>query len=328
MNGLGIDLGTTNTVVGTLDGGIVLNEPTFMLVRDKDPHRALAIGQDARSLDGRTPAGITQVRPVREGVVVDLEPARAFVAAVVEQAAPHRRYGRRPHSIISVPAGATPLERRALLEVGHEAGLRKVGLVPEPVAGALGCGINPLEPRAHLVVNVGGGTSEVTALCFGGVISHRSCRLAGEELTEALHHHLREKHQIIVGELTAERAKMGAPDATGGQSLVVEGLDAVTGRARLMSLDVEEIMEALQPTTTRIVETLTACLEDLPPQAISDVMSEGVLVIGGGALLRGLSQQLEEAFGLPMKTAEHPLTCVAEGAAACLDHPEVVAAFS
>ncbi|MEV0946274.1 rod shape-determining protein [Rhodococcus sp. NPDC049939] len=328
MRGLGIDLGTTNTVVGTIEDGIVLNEPSFMLVRNKDPHRALAIGQEARNLVGRTPEGIIQVRPMRDGVIVDLQSARAFVAAVIEQAYPNRWYRRRPKAVITAPAGASPLERRALLEVGHEAGLRKVGLIPEPVAGALGCGLNPLESRTHLVLNVGGGTSEVTAICFGGVISHRSCPLAGEELTEALHHYLREEHQIIVGELTAERAKMGAPDTAEGQSLVVEGLDAVSGRARLISLGVEEIVEALRPTTTGIVQTLTACLEDLPPQAISDVMSKGVLVIGGGSMLRGLSSLFEDSFGLPVKTAERPLTCVAEGATACLDHPEIVAAFS
>ncbi|MFD4181828.1 rod shape-determining protein [Rhodococcus sp. NPDC058514] len=328
MGGLGIDLGTANTVVGTPEDGIVLNEPSFMLVRTKDPHRALAIGQDARCLVGRTPVGITQVRPMRNGVIVDLESARAFVTAVIKRAAQPRRYGMRPKGVISVPAGATPLERRAMLEVGHEAGLRKVGLIPEPVAGALGCGINPLEPRAHLVVNIGGGTSEITAICFGGVISHRSCRLAGDELTNALYQYLREEHQIIVGELTAERAKMGAPDSADGDSLVVEGCDAATGRARLVSLETEEIVEALRPITTGIVQTLTACLEDLPPQAIGDVMSEGVLAIGGGAMLRGLSQLLEESFGLPVKTAERPLTCVAEGATACLDHPEVVAAYS
>ncbi|RVW02985.1 rod shape-determining protein [Rhodococcus xishaensis] len=328
MRGLGIDLGTTNTVVGTLEDGIVLNEPSFMLVRNKDPHRALAIGHDARALIGRTPAGITQVRPMRDGVVVDLDSARAFVTAVIERAAPRRWYRRRPKAIFSAPAGATPLERRALLEVGHEAGLRKVGLIPEPVAGAIGCGINPLEARAHLVVNIGGGTSEVTAVSFGGVISHRTCQLAGEDLDEALHHYVREEHHIIVGELTAERAKMGAADTAEGQSLVVEGLDGVTGRARMISLDVEEVVEALRPTTTGIVQTLTACLDDLPPQAISDVMSEGVLVIGGGAMLRGLAHLFEESFGLPVKTAERPLTCVAEGATACLDHPELVAAYS
>ncbi|GCE41712.1 MULTISPECIES: rod shape-determining protein [Rhodococcus] len=328
MGGLGIDLGTANTVVGTPDDGIVLNEPSFMLVRTKEPHRALAIGTEARSLVGRTPIGITPVRPLRDGVIVDLESARAFVTAIVKRVSPGRRYGVRPKAVISVPAGATPLERRALLEVGHEAGLRKVGLVPEPVAGALGCGINPLEARAHLVVDIGGGTSEITAICFGGILSHRSCRLAGDELTNALYHYLRSEHNIVVGELTAERAKLGAPDTDEGQSLVVEGRDAATGRARFVTLETEEIVDALRPTTAGIVRTLTECLEDLPPQAIGDVMSEGLLVIGGGAMLRGLSQLLEEAFGFPVKTAERPLTCVAEGATACLVHPEVVAAYS
>ncbi|MFC9838172.1 rod shape-determining protein [Rhodococcus sp. NPDC127530] len=328
MGGLGIDLGTANTVVGTPDDGIVLNEPSFMLVRTKDPHRALAIGTEARSLVGRTPIGITPVRPMRDGVIVDLESARAFVTAVIKRVSAARRYGLRPKAVISVPAGATPLERRALLEVGHEAGLRKVGLVPEPVAGALGCGINPMEPRAHLVVDIGGGTSEVTAICFGGILSHRSCRVAGDELTNALYQYLRAEHKIVVGVLTAERAKLGEPDTAEGQSLVVEGRDVVTGRARLVTLETEEIVEALRPTTTGIVQTLTECLDDLPAQAIGDVMSEGLLVIGGGALLRGLSQLLEESFGFPVKTAERPLTCVAEGATACLAHPEVVAAYS
>ncbi|MFC7448601.1 rod shape-determining protein [Rhodococcus daqingensis] len=328
MSGLGIDLGTTNTVVGTPEDGIVLNEPSFMLIREKDPHHALAIGMEARNLVGRNPMGVTPVRPMRDGVIVDLESAQTFVTAVIKRAAPSRRYGLRQKAVISVPAGATSLERRALLEVGHEAGLRKVGLIPEPVAGALGCGINPLEPRAHLVVDIGGGTSEVTAFCFGGMLSHRSCRLAGDELTNALYHYLRTEHNIIVGELTAERAKVGAPEASEGQSLVVEGRDAVTGRARLVTLTTEEIVEALRPTTTGIVQTLAACLEDLPAQAIGDVMSEGLLALGGGSMLRGVSQLLEESFGLPVKTAERPLTCVAEGATACLDHPEVVAAYS
>ena len=328
MRGLGIDLGTANTVVGTPEEGVVLNEPSFMLVRTKEPHRALAIGHDARSLVGRTPIGITQVRPMHNGVIVDLETARTFVSAVIKRASPHRPYGVRPKGVIAVPAGATPLERRALLEVGHEAGLRKVGLIPEPVAGALGCGINPLEPRAHLVVDIGGGTSEVTAICFGGILSHRSCRLAGDELTHALYQYLRAEHNIIVGELTAERAKVGAPDTEDGQSLVVEGRDAVTGRARLVTLETEEVADALRPTMSGIVQTLTECLEDLPAQAIGDVMAEGVLAIGGGSMLRGVSEMLEQAFGFPVKTAERPLTCVAEGATACLEHPEVVAAYS
>lgn len=327
MSGLGIDLGTANTVVGTPEDGIVLNEPSFMLVRTAEPNRALAIGMEAREMVGRTPIGVTPGRPLRGGVIVDLDSARTFVTAVINRVAPHRRYGLRPKAVVATPVGATSLERRALLEVGHEAGLRKVGLIPEPVAGALGCGINPLEPRAHLVVDIGGGTSEITAFCFGGILSHRSSRSAGDELTDALYHYLRSEHKLIVGELTAERAKVGANGTPDGGSLVIEGRDAVTGRARTLTLDVDEVADALRPTTTSIVQALTACLEDLPAEAIGDVMSEGVLAIGGGSMLHGLAQSLEESFGFAVKVAERPITCVAEGATACLDHPEVVAAY-
>lgn len=188
--------------------------------------------------------------------------------------------------------------------------------------------IDPLEPRTHLVVDIGGGTAEVTALCYGGVLSHRSCRIAGDDLTSAILRYLRAEHQIIVGELTAERAKVGAPETADERSLVVEGRDAATGRARLVTLETEEIMDAVRPTTTSIVQTLASCLDDLPPRAISDVMAEGILAIGGGSMLRGVPQLLEEAFGLPVKTAERPLTCVAEGATSCIEHADVIAAYA
>ncbi|NLU64281.1 rod shape-determining protein [Rhodococcus sp. HNM0563] len=328
MRGFGIDLGTANTVVGIPDEGVVLNEPSLMMVRTTERRRALAIGRDASDLLDRTPPEIAPVRPICDGVIVDLETARTYVTAVLAKVAPRHRYGIRPTAVIAAPVSATPLERRALLEVGHEAGLRKVGLIPGPVAGALGCGIDPLEPRAHLVVDIGGGTSEVTALCYGGILSHRSSRIAGDDLTSAILRYLRAEHKIVVGELTAERAKLGAPDTADERSLVVEGRDAATGRARLVTLETEEVMDAIRPTTTSIVQTLSTCLDDLPPRAISDVMSEGILAIGGGSMLRGVPQLLEEAFGLPVKTAERPLTCVAEGATACMAQREVIAAYA
>lgn len=324
MGGFGIDLGTANTVVGTPDSGIVLDEPSVMLVRTTDPYRAVLVGREARELIGRTPAGYQTVRPMRDGVIVDLESARAFIMAIIRKVSPRVRFGLRPRSVIAVPAGATSLERRALLEVAHEAGLRKVALIPEPVAGAMGSGINPLEPRAHLVVDLGGGTAEITGFCFGGILTHRSCRVAGDELTTALYQHLRVEHQIVVGQLTAEDIKVRLHGGDGSEPLVVEGRDAATGRARLVTLETEEVVDALRPTTREIVHTLTACLEELPAQAVGDVMSEGLLAIGGGSMLRGFTQLLEESFGFPVKTAERPLTCVAEGATACLVHPEVL----
>lgn len=327
MSGFGIDLGTANTVVGDPERGIVLDEPSVMLVRTTDPYRAVLVGSQARELIGRTPAGYETVRPLRDGVIVDLESARAFIVAIIGKVAAPWWRGLRPRAVIAVPAGATSLERRALLEVAHEAGLRKVALIPEPVAGALGSGINPLEPRAHLVVDMGGGTAEITGFCFGGILTHRSCRVAGDELTNALYQYLRVEHQLVVGELTAEQLKVRLHHGEENNPLIVEGRDAATGRARLVTLEIEEIVDALRPTTMEIVHTLTACLEDLPAQAVGDVMSEGVLAMGGGSMLHGFAQLLEESFGFPVKAAERPLTCVAEGATACLDHPEVLAVY-
>ena len=331
MTGFGIDLGTSNTVVCGRRRGIVLDEPSVMLVRaDNRNHgrrvNPLMVGHEARALIGRCPVGLAAVRPLSDGVIVDLESARAFIVAILSRitAPPWQRF--HPRAVIGVPAGATALERRALLEAAEEAGIRRAQLVPEPIAGALGCGINPLEPRAHLVVDVGGGTAEVTGFCYGGILAHRSCRVAGDEMTLALYQYLRSEHQLVVGELTAESVKceVGSVETA---SLVAQGLDSVTGRPRLVTLGVAEVVEALRPTVDAIIAVLAQCLEDLPPQAVNDILEEGVWAFGGGSLLRGFDRLLEDAFGFPVRLAERPLSCVAEGAAACLAHPEVLDAF-
>lgn len=329
MSGFGIDLGTANTVVCHSRRGIVLDEPSIMVVRTdaRTKHvRPLLVGREARALTGRCPVGLATMRPLRDGVIVDLEAARAFIGGTLPRisAQPWQRI--RPRAVIGVPAGATALERRALLEAADDAGIRKARLIPEPIAGALGCGINPVEARAHMVVDVGGGTSEVTGFCFGGVLAHRSCRVAGDEMTLALYQYLRNEHQLIVGELTAESVKCDVSYEP-NSSLVVQGLDAATGRPRLVTLGVGEVVDAIRPTVDTIISTLAGCLEDLPPQAVTDILDEGVWVFGGGTLLRGFDKLLEDAFGFPVRLAERPLTCVAEGAAACLTHPEVLDAF-
>jgi rod shape-determining protein MreB len=214
----------------------------------------------------------------------------------------------------------------ALLEAADEAGIRRTQLVPEPIAGALGCGVNPLEARAHMVVDIGGGTSEVTGFCYGGILAHRSCKTAGDEMTLALYQYLRSEHLLVVGELTAESVKCEIASTT-TPSLVVQGLDTVTGRPRLVTLEVAEVLEALRPTVDAIIATLAQCLEDLPPQAVDDILQEGVWAFGGGSLLRGFDTALEEAFGFPVRLAPRPLSCVAEGTSACLTHPEVLSAF-
>jgi len=326
VNGVGIDLGTANTVVCHPRRGVIVDEPSVMVLRNAPAGkrvRPLMVGRDARAITGRCPPALLTVRPLHDGVIVDLELARAYLHDLPKIG---KRRARRLRAVIGVPAGATPLERRALIEAAEDAGLRRIRLIAEPIAGALGCGINPLEPRAHMVVDIGGGTSEVSAFCFGGFLTHRSCRVAGDEMTIALYQYLRNEHQLIVGELTAERVKCQLA-AEENYSVFAQGLDAATGRPRLVTLGVGEVLDALRPTVDVIIQTLANCLENLPPQAVNDILEEGVWAFGGGALLRGFDKLLEDSFGFSVRLADDPLTCVAAGAAACFAHPEVLEAF-
>ena len=329
MHGLSIDLGTANTVVWDHEEGQVFNEPTMMALSfDGGRHSdVVGIGSAAEELVGRAPDGVEVVRPLRDGVITDLETTRRFLREILQGFAPTWWQRRRLSVAVGVPAGATALERRALLEAAEEAGIGKAQLLPEPVCGAVGCGIDPLRPRTHLVVDVGGGASEVAAFGSGGMLTYRSIPVAGDEMTLALYRYIRSEHQLIVGELMAEEIKIRAshdPNPT----MVVEGRDAATSRPRVVNLSAEEVADAVAPVTEEIFSTLAGCLEDLPPQSISDVMAEGVVVVGGGSLVPGFGKRLEDAFGFPVLMADQPLTRVAEGAARCLANPEALAAYA
>ncbi|NKQ52314.1 rod shape-determining protein [Amycolatopsis sp. K13G38] len=328
MGALGIDLGNSNTVVCTGRSELVLEEPSVMLLRASRGRRVkvAAIGHDARDLVGRTSAEVTAMRPLHDGVITDLDTAQAFIRAVLRKLAPHRWQRIRTTAVIGVPLGATPLERRALLEAAEEAGLHRPVLLAEPIAGAIGCGVDPLDRRTHLVVDVGGGTAEVTAFCFGEVLAHRSSRIAGDEMTLAVYHHLRERHGILVGEIDAEDIKIRCGTAE-GPTIAVAGRDAATGRPKLVTASIEEIQEAVRPVTDAIVQTLASCMDDLPPQSVGDVLAEGLLAFGGGSLLRGFHERLDEALGFSVKPAERPLTCVAEGAASALRNQSLLESF-
>ena len=211
-------------------------------------------------------------------------------------------------------------------EAADEAGVHRAVAIDEPIAGAMGCGIDPMDRRVHMVVDVGGGTAEATVFCYGGVLTARSCRIAGDEMTVAIFRHLREHHQLIVGEQTSEEIKIKIGFET-EPSLVVPGLDAGTGHARLATIPVAEFVEVIQPITDTIIQTLAACLHDLPPEAVADILADGVVVFGGASLTRGFDQRLEKSFGFPVKMAENPLTCVAEGASHSLRAPGVLDAY-
>lgn len=328
MSDLGIDLGTANTVVYDVAQAIVYDEPSVLLRRRRGGRRGVlvTIGREAAELLGRVPAGMEATRPLQDGVITDLDTARSYLRAVVRRAVSnpvHRMHGR---VAIGVPSGATELERRALLAAADEAGMHRATAIDEPIAGALGCGIDPMDRRAHMVVDVGGGTAEATAFCYGGVLTSRSCRVAGDEMTVALFRHLREHHQLVVGERTSEEIKIRIRIET-EPSLAVPGLDAGTGHARLVTIPVAEIAEVIRPITEEIIQTLAAALHDLPPDAASDILADGVTAFGGASLTRQFDQRLEEALGFPVKMADNPLTCVAEGAALSLHAPGVLDAF-
>jgi rod shape-determining protein MreB len=327
VEGVSIDLGTANTVVWHTENKLLLDQPSLMALRfDGRRPTVMAMGREALALVGRAPAGVEVVHPLQDGVITDLETTRRYLREILHEIVPGGWRRRRLAVIIGVPAGSTALERRALLEAAEEAGIGRAQLILEPVAGAVGCGVDPLKSRAHMVVDVGGGTSEVAAFGSGGLLAFRSCPLAGWEMTLALYQYLRSEHQLVVGETAAEEIKLRASQEP-GPSLMVEGQDAASGKARVVDLAIEEVAEAVTPVVDEIVQTLTACLEDLPPQSVSDVMAEGLIVIGGGSLLPGFDKCLKDAFGFPILMAERPLTCVAEGGARSLEKPELLAAY-
>ena len=324
---LGIDLGTANTVVGHARHGIVFDEPTMMLLRRGRSRReqVLAVGQEAADLLGRTPVGFSAVRPLQDGVVTDLETARTYLRSVLHKAG-RRSWSPTVRAVIGVPVGSTALEHRAILEAAEEAGIRPVTALDESIAGAIGCGIDPLDRRVHMVVDVGGGTAEAAAFCFGGVLAHRTSKLAGDEMTLAVARYVREQHQLHIGELEAEQLKIRSGTETDGP-LVVQGRDAATGRPRLATVKADEIVDAVRPITDEIIRTLAGCMDDLAPQAIADVMAEGVLLFGGASQVRGFAQELERGLGLPVTLVDQPLTCVAEGAARALRNRRLLAAY-
>ncbi|GAB3315225.1 rod shape-determining protein [Geodermatophilus aquaeductus] len=324
---LGIDLGTANTVVGDVRHGILFDEPTVMLLQRGRARRerVLAVGREAADLLGRAPTGYTAVRPLSDGVVTDLETARTYLRSVLHRAG-RRGWSLPVRAVIGVPVGSTALEHRALLEAAEEAGIRPVTALDESIAGAVGCGLDPLERRVHMVVDVGGGTAEAAAFCFGGVLAHRTSKLAGDEMTLAVARYVREQHQLHVGELEAEDLKIRSGAEADGP-LVVQGRDAASGRPRLATVQAGEVADAVRPITEEIVRTLAACLDDLAPQAIADVMAEGVLVFGGSSQVRGFAAELERSLGLPVTVAERPLTCVAEGAARSLRNRRLLSAY-
>jgi rod shape-determining protein MreB len=304
--------------------GIVVSEPSVVAV-DTLTGAVLAVGEEAQRMIGRTPATITAVRPLRHGVIADFEVTEAMLRHFMARV--HTSRHARPRVMMCAPSGITDVEQRALTEACLAAGARSVHLIEEPLAAAIGAGLAIEEPRANVVVDVGGGTSEVAVMSLGGIVVSRSLRVGGYDLDDAAAAWLRSRHGLAIGETTAERVKLDvgsvAPDRSDARC-EVKGRDPVSGLPRQVFISSDAMREALEDRVAEIIVAVKAALEETPPELASDVSQRGIVLAGGGALLRGFAERVEEETNVPSRLADSPLTCVAQGAGQALDEIELL----
>lgn len=316
---LAVDLGTANTLVYMRGQGVVLTEPSVVAV-DERTGDVVAVGAEARRMLGRTPATITATRPLRDGVIREMDVTQQMLRHFIRQALDGRRT--RPRVMVCVPSGLTKLERRAVLEAVREAGARSASLIDEPMAAAIGTGLPVGEPAGHLIVDVGGGTTEVAVVALGGIVSSRSARVGGNTLDEALTALVKREHNFVIGSQTAEDLKMRVGSAHRGalsEAAEIRGRNVSTGMPETVMLHPDEVLPALEPALEQMVGAVVSTLEATPPELAADVMSHGLMLAGGGALLPGLDERLRRDTGLAVHVTESPLTCVALGAGMALE---------
>lgn len=324
-HGMAIDLGTVNTVVYVRDRGIVLNEPSVIALETQGGVRRIkAVGNEAKLMMGKTPANIQALRPLRDGVIADIDVAEQMIKHFIDKALGRSgRFGRRCHIVICVPSGSTMVERRALRDAASAAGAYNVQLIEEPMAAAIGAGLPVTEPRGAMVVDIGGGTTEVAVLSLRGIAYSNSVRVGGDKLDEAIVSHIRRTHNLMIGEMTAERVKHSIGSAiipeTRGKDMVVKGRNLVNGRPAEITITEQEIAEALVEPVGQIRSAVMNALEKTAPELSADIIDEGITLTGGGALLRHMDEALAVTTGLPVIVADNALICVALGAGKALE---------
>jgi len=321
---MAIDLGTANTLVYVKGRGIVLAEPSVVaIVDEKGRKRVLAVGEEAKLMLGRTPGNISAIRPLRDGVIADFEVAEEMIKHFIRKV--HNRSGyASPRIIICVPSGSTAVERRAIQESAESAGARQVQLIEEPMAAAIGAGLPVTEPTGSMVVDIGGGTTEVAVISLGGIVYARSVRVGGDKMDDSIISYMRRNFNLLIGESSAERIKMdiGAAWMVGegeGPSRFVKGRDLINGVPREVTVTQAQIAEALAEPVSQIIEAIKVALENTPPELAADIVDKGIMLTGGGALLLRLDEALRVSTGLPVMVAENPLHCVALGTGRALE---------
>ena len=325
---MAIDLGTANTLVYVKGRGIVLNEPSVVALQEiKGRKQVRAVGDEAKLMLGRTPGSIQAIRPLRDGVIADFEVAEEMIKHFIRKVHNRRSFAS-PLVVICVPSGSTAVERRAIQESAEAAGARKVYLIDEPMAAAVGAGLPVSEPTGSMVVDIGGGTTEVAVLSLSGIVYARSVRVGGDMMDEAIISYIRRHHNLLVGESSAERIKkeIGCacpPESGDGQTMEIKGRDLMNGVPKELVISERQIAEGLAEPVTNIIEAVKVALEHTAPELAADIVDKGIVLTGGGAMLTNLDLVLRHATGLPVSIADDPLSCVALGTGKALEEPQL-----
>ena len=321
---IGIDLGTANTLVYMRGKGIIIREPSVVAV-DVKMDRVRYVGQEAKDVIGRTPGSIVAVRPLKDGVIADFDMTTSMLQEFIRKALKGRAFaGSRVRVIICIPSGVTAVERRAVKEATQNAGAKRVSIIEEPMAAAIGAGLPVAEPTGSMIVDIGGGTSEVAVISLGGIVTSRSVRVAGDEFDSSIINYIKKKYNLLIGERTAENIKIAIgsayPYADNEPSKDIKGRNLLNGLPENITVTSEEIREALSEPLSHVIEAIKVTLEKTPPELAADIIDQGIMLAGGGALLKGLDLLIHAETGMPVKVAERPLDCVADGTGKVLEN--------
>lgn len=323
---MGIDLGTANTLVHLKGKGVILTEPSVVAIQS-DNSRVLAVGDDAKRMIGRTPGNIIAIRPMKDGVIADFDVTQAMLSYFINKVLGPRTPFMRPRVIISIPTGCTTVEERAVKEAALQAGAKEAYLIEEPMAAAIGAGLPVYEPTGNLIVDIGGGTTEVAVISLGGIVTAKSVRVAGDNMDSDIMQHLKKNYNLLIGERTAEDIKISIGSALweGDEEYYeVRGRDLVSGLPKTIKVSSSEIQAALKETVDHIIEGIKVCLEKTPPELASDIIDRGIVMAGGGALLKGLDKLISQETNIPVYACEDPLLAVARGTGKVLENIEVL----
>lgn len=322
---IGIDLGTANTVVYAQGKGIVLHEPSIVAIDVKNG-KVIAVGKEAKEMLGKTPERIQTIRPLRDGVITDFEATKVMLSYFINKAVGGSIFKAKPRVVIGVPSGVTQVEKRAVIDASKSAGAREVYLIAEPMAAAIGAGLPIEEPVGNMVVDIGGGTTEIAVISLAGIVTSSSIRVAGDEMTEAIIQYIKKKYHVLVGEQTGERIKIELGSAIPEEEerkMEIKGRD-VTGLPKVITVSNRDITEALEDVVSSIINAIKATLEKTPPELASDIAERGITLAGGGSLLRNLHIRIERETGIKTLYCEDPITAVARGVGSLLDNMELI----